>query len=564
MVYEAKKIKAPVLRGGALKAYASAVRTPLLGDILGSQMLGLAGVPELGNFVADDHLCSLRPRFFRSNQWQPYQKDVRASLETWPQPTENTAGEFKYWSVRDYAQAFESGRKTPLDVAQTFLAAVKESETHQPPMRFFIAQQEDDLLRQAQEATERWQAGTPKTLLDGVPVAVKDEVDMIPYPTSVGTSFMAQAQATKDAVTVARLRQTGAMLLGKANMHELGMGVTGINPHHGSARNPYDPRRVTGGSSSGSAACVGAGISPMALGADGGGSIRLPAAFCGVVGIKPTFGRVPEGGAAPLCWTVAHLGPIAATALDAWAGYVAMTGPIEGDEVTLMQPPEQLNWPKTNGLEGKKIGIFRPWTSDTDEDVQKIFVESLKQFEDCGAQLVDIEIEHLSLARVAHLTSIISEMGASQMKHVKEHLHQYGVDIQLNLKLIEGISASDYVQAQRVRDAMTTQMESIFDQVDFIVTPATGCLPPMIHKNAESAGESDLGTLDRVMRFAPLSNLTGHPAITFPVGYAEGNVPVAAQLIGPAWSEMGLLSAAHAFEQKLVRRAPHVYWDLLT
>lgn len=562
MDYEPKTIKAPILRGGALKAYASAVRTPLLGSLLGNQMLGLAGVPELREFVADDGLCSLRPRFFRPELWGPYERNVSESLKSWPEQS-NTAGDFRFWTVKDYADAYASGEKSPVDVANAFLTAVADSESCQPPMRFFVAQSKDDLMRQAEASAARWKAGTPLSLLDGVPVAIKDEVDMTPYPTTVGTSFMGKTPATQDAVTVARLRETGAMLLGKANMHELGMGVTGVNPHHGAARNPYDSRRVTGGSSSGPAACVGAGLCPVALGADGGGSIRLPAAFCGVVGLKPTFGRVPEGGAAPLCWTVAHIGPIAATALDAWAGYVAMAGPVNSEESTLLQTPENTQWPTADGLAGKKIGIFRQWTSDTDADVQAIFTQALAQLEKSGAELVDITIPNLSLSRVAHLTSIISEMGASQLKHIDAHLKEYGVDIQLNLRLIEGLTASDYVQAQRVRDQTITSLEGLFDEVDFIVTPATGCLPPIIHPNAESVGESDLGTLDRIMRFAPLSNLTGHPAITFPAGYAEGNVPVAIQLIGKAWSEMDLLSAAHAFEANVTRQKPQKFWDLL-
>lgn len=562
MVYESKTIKAPILRGGALKAYASAVRTPVLGGLLGSQMLGLAGVPQLREFVADDKLCSLRKRFFRPNQWGPYERTVSESLKSWPDQSPTT-DDFQFWTVKDYADAYASGKKSPVDVANAFLAAVDDSESCQPPMRFFVAQDKADLMKQAEASAERWKAGKPLSLLDGVPVAVKDEVDMVPYPTTVGTAFMGKSPATEDAVTVARLRETGALLLGKSNMHELGMGVTGVNPHHGAARNPYDSRRVTGGSSSGPAACVGAGLCPVALGADGGGSIRLPAAFCGVVGIKPTFGRVPEGGAAPLCWTVAHIGPIAATALDCWAGYVAMAGPDVGEESTLLQPPENTQWPTADGLAGKKIGIFRQWTSDTDADVQAIFQKALAQLAQSGAELVDVTIPNLHLSRVAHLTSIISEMGASQLKHVAEHLKEYGVDIQLNLKLIEGLTASDYVQAQRVRDQTIAQMESLFEAVDFIVTPATGCLPPIIHPNAESAGESDLGTLDRIMRFAPLANLTGHPAITFPAGYAEGNVPVAIQLIGKAWSEMELLSAAHTFENHVQRAKPQKHWDLL-
>ena len=169
-----------------------------------------------------------------------------------------------------------------------------------------IAVNRDDVMKQAREATQRIKAGKPLSIFDGVPVAVKDELDMVPYPTTVGTSFLGKSPAKEDATVVARMRAAGALLVGKTNMHEIGINVTGLNPHHGTTRNPYNTDHFTGGSSSGSATAVAAGLVPVAIGADGGGSIRIPASFCGVFGLKPTFGRVSEHGAAPLCWSVAH------------------------------------------------------------------------------------------------------------------------------------------------------------------------------------------------------------------------------------------------------------------
>jgi Asp-tRNA(Asn)/Glu-tRNA(Gln) amidotransferase A subunit family amidase len=152
--------------------------------------------------------------------------------------------------------------------------------------------------------------------LDGVPIAVKDELDQVPYATTAGTRFLGREPASSDATVVARLRSAGALLVGKTNMHEVGLGITGVNPHHGTSRNPYDPARITGGSSSGSAAAVAAGLCPIAVSADAGGSIRIPAALCGVVGLKPTFGRMSERGAAALCWSLAHIGVIGASSAD--------------------------------------------------------------------------------------------------------------------------------------------------------------------------------------------------------------------------------------------------------
>ena len=153
------------------------------------------------------------------------------------------------------------------------LDAIEASDAAEPPLRAFVAVNRDDVLRQAREATRRIANGQALSMLDGVPVAVKDEFDMVPYPTTVGTAFLGKTPCTKDATAVARMRTAGALLIGKANMHEIGIGVTGLNPIHGTPRNPYDPRCYTGGSSSGPAAAVAAGLCPVAIGADGGGSI---------------------------------------------------------------------------------------------------------------------------------------------------------------------------------------------------------------------------------------------------------------------------------------------------
>jgi Asp-tRNA(Asn)/Glu-tRNA(Gln) amidotransferase A subunit family amidase len=230
-------------------------------------------------------------------------------------------------------------------VAERALAAIADSQ--QNGLSIFVAWEQADLLAQATASAQRLREGRPLSPLDGVPVAVKDELDLRGFGTSVGTRFLGKQPAAEDSTAVARLRAAGALLLGKVNMHEIGIGVTGQNPHHGTVRNPYDPQRHTGGSSSGSAAAVAAGFCPIAIGADGGGSIRIPASLCGVVGLKPTYGRVSETGAAPLDWSVAHIGPLGATARDVALGYAAIAG-LTGDPNTLHQPALTLEALKTS------------------------------------------------------------------------------------------------------------------------------------------------------------------------------------------------------------------------
>ncbi|KAJ6827052.1 fatty acid amide hydrolase-like [Iris pallida] len=256
-------------------------------------------------------------------------RDVMDSLPT--NLDTNEGGQFpnfRRWTIRDYSRAYTYGEITPLMVAKQFLAAVADSVGSDPRMSFFINYDAGDILRQATDSTLRYQKGTPISVLDGVLVAVKDEIDCMPYPTTGGTKWLHKVRnPTGDANCVAQLRSCGATLVGKTNMHELGAGTSGINPNYGAVRNPYDVNKVSGGSSSGSAAAVCAGLCPVALGVDGGGNVRMPAALCGVVGFKPTSGRVSNSGVLPLNWTVGIPGILAATVEDALITYAAICNP---------------------------------------------------------------------------------------------------------------------------------------------------------------------------------------------------------------------------------------------
>ena len=288
-MYDLESVKMPYLAGRPLKLFASFLAGSA-GGAATKSLLDSAGITWLRRQRFDEP-PTFTPLVGRNGQ-PPATAGI--PLAELPPSDPPAAPGFHFPTVIDYAAAYRAGRTTPSEVAERFLAAIESADAANPPLRAFIAVQAADVRRQAAEATERIRTQRPLSLWDGVPVAVKDELDMLPYPTTVGTRFLGHTPAAADATVVAKLRGAGALLLGKTNMHEIGLGVTGQNPHHGTPRNPYHPDHYTGGSSSGSAAAVAAGLCPVAIGADGGGSIRIPAAFCGVVGLKPTFGRVSE------------------------------------------------------------------------------------------------------------------------------------------------------------------------------------------------------------------------------------------------------------------------------
>lgn len=567
MAYDLQPLSAPRATGALLRTFVTLVESGATSALLSGKLFRDAGFEALRNLPADEPLDPRHPVFhcFPRHEGDPQadaqRRDAAALAARLPAaPTEG----FAFETVADFVAAYRSKHTDPLAVAERALAMVAETEQQEPAMRIFIAQHRDEVLGQAEASAARWQAGAPMGPLDGVPVAIKDEVDMAGYPTTVGTRFLGVEPASADAETVARLRAAGALLLGKANMHEIGLGVTGLNPHHGAARNPYDPARATGGSSSGPAAAVASGLCPLALGADGGGSIRIPASLCGLVGLKPTYGRVSEHGAAPLCWSVAHLGPIGATVRDVALGYAVLAGPDPKDATSLLQPAADFSGLERRDLGGLRLGFYPAWLESAEPVVVERTRTLLRALEHAGAELREVEIPELGVLRTVHFVTIISEMATAHAQHYREHRRDYGLDTRLNLALARKLAAFDYLHAQRHRARLCRHFARVLAEVDAIVTPTTGRTAPELPVDALQTGESNLALTEQIMRFAPAANLTGLPAITVPSGYDEQGLPIGLHVIGRAWQENVLLRIAAAAEQQLVRQAPRVHLRYLS
>ena len=556
MAYDLTQLKAPRSAGGLLR-FLVWLAEGRLGGLLAKKFFADIGIDDMRAAEATEAL-PLEHRLLRAARRETFEGGEPA------QPPEAVVADRPYETAADFVAAYRDGDLTPEDVAERLIAWSSDSNASNPPLRAVIAQNADEVMLLARQSAERYREGKPLGPLDGVPVGVKDELDVAGYPTKVGTRFLGKRPATEDAWVVSKLRDAGAMLVGKLNMHEIGMGVTGLNPHFGAARNPYDPAHATGGSSSGSAAAVGAGLCPLAVGADGGGSIRIPASLCGQVGLKATFGRISEHGAAPLCWSVAHVGPIGADARDTALGYLAMAGPDRRDPNSTAQPPVDLARFGDANLEGMRLGVFRPWFEHADRDVVAACDRVLTEMASRGATVVDINIPDLALLRTAHLVTIVSEMRASHRLYIERNRKAYGLDTRLNLALAGRMLATDYVHAQRLRARFDMHFEKALRTVDVIVTPTTACTAPLLPADALASGESNLEVTDRIMRFAPAGNLTGLPALSCPAGYDRDGLPVGIQFMGRAWSEGLLLRLASVVETFVERRPAKVHRRLLS
>jgi Asp-tRNA(Asn)/Glu-tRNA(Gln) amidotransferase A subunit family amidase len=556
--YDLESAEMPYLSGASLKLFVSLLEGPLRGLLI-SNLFDSAGISQLREMDFDE-APTMYPYAYEG---QLASEDGHVPVSELPESDANAGPGFRFATTYDYAQAYREGSTDPEQVAEKALAAIKDSNQAEPPMRAMIAVDEGDVLAQARAAKERIQKGEALSVFDGVPVAIKDEVDMVPYPTTVGTAFLGSEPAVEDSTVAARMRAAGALLIGKANMHEIGIGVTGFNRHHGTARNPYNPDHYTGGSSSGPAGAVAGGLCPAAIGADGGGSIRIPSSFCGLVGLKATFGRVSEYGAADLAWSVAHLGPIAATATDAALMYGVIAGPDLKDEHSLHQPAPTLSGWDQADLTGLRLGVYESWFNHANQETVSACQEMVRALEQRGAQVSQVTIPDLEACRVAHLITIAGEMTQALDHYDKQHRKDYSLEVRTNLALAREFTGRDYIKAQRVRSRMIANFRQVMKEVDVILTPATGIPAPEIKATALPDGDSDLTTLAEIMRFTPIANMTGLPAIAFPVGYTANGLPLGMQAIGRAWEEPTLLRLALAAEQVVERQKPQVWYQIL-
>ena len=470
--------------------------------------------------------------------------------------------EFRFPSVRDYYTAYKDKLCTPLDVANVILEAIKETNSMVPPLRAIVDHSKDEVLKMAQASTDRWKDGKPLSVLDGVPVSIKAGFCTKPFGQRCGALFQPIfADVNSEAVLVRNLREVGATIIGVTNMQEFGTGAIGSNPNrrNRTARNPYNTGCYAGGSSSGSAVSVAAGLCPISLAADAGGSIRIPSSLCGLVGVKPTHGSLETGGEMPTDATIVSPGPISGSVLDAIITLDVFSKNSTGMKVLSLRGVGE------KSLDGLRVGIYREFFDHCDESVHNVCRPSLKVLEDLGAKIVDIKIPELEESRIAHYITILSEFANGLMCDVDSHFSLLNTETCLLLSPGLNIQSVDFINAQKQRNRAITFLKHIFKEVDVIVTPTTACVAPKIDKDAVSHGKVMSVITGRLTRYLGLANLTGNPAITFPLGLSREGLPVGLQLMGKWYDDSTLLNIAWALERsnRFPTAKPKVFCDIL-
>ncbi|MFK7911089.1 MAG: amidase [Akkermansiaceae bacterium] len=563
MAYDLKPVKAPKLKGLILRLVTVLMESPLTRPLLMPSVLKSVGVNRFRKRQTQaepTHFPVIKSQDVQVSKTSPQEIAEQVAAEK----NEIDSTQFRFSSITDYARAYHEKSISPEEVGERIILAIEESNKIEPPLRAVIKSEAKDIRRQASESAKFLEEGRPRSILEGVPVSIKDDLDMTPYTTHVGTKFLGKEPASEDATLVARLRAAGAILIGKTNMFEIGISPTGNNPIHGFARNPYNLDHDAGGSSGGSAASVSSGMVPLAIGADGGGSIRVPAAHCGVVGLKPTFGRVSTFGEAPLCVSVGHIGPIGATALDTAIGYALTSGQDSKDPMSLEQSPIHLRDFHNLDLSGVTLGIYRQWFEDADPEIVQRCRETLKILQNAGAVIKEVSIACLEETRVAHAVTILTEMAATMEPHYEEHRTDFAHATRINLAMGRAFSSQDYEHAQRIRTEAMSEWNRVLSEVDAVITPTTACAPPYLDPSTKSYGESDLCLLTKIMRFVVCGNLCGLPAISFPAGYTETGLPIGIQAITRHWDEHLLLRLANVAEQHVERQKPTTFYEVIS
>lgn len=380
--------------------------------------------------------------------------------------------------------------------------------------------------------------------LYGIPVAIKDLYETAGTLTTCGTPFFKDHVPEKDALTVETLKKAGATIVGKTNTHEIALGVTGVNPHYGTVRNPWDTTRITGGSSSGSAAAVASGMCLAALGTDTGGSIRIPASLCGVVGLKPTFGRISLRGIFPLSWNLDHAGPLTRSVRDAALLLQLLAGYDPLDPISADVPVDDFSAALQGGVKGWKVALADgAYVAETDAEVLAAFQAAAKVFETLGARVEQVDMEFMRQVAPANTLMTQADGAAIHRERISQHPELFGEDVRQRLQTGAAFSSTEYILARRTQAEARRRFEQLFADYDILLTPSTPIAAPLIE------GNDAIEQSRRLTRFTSTFNLTGLPVISLPCGFTQSGLPIGLQVVSKAWAEAAVLRAAYAFEQ---------------
>lgn len=440
-------------------------------------------------------------------------------------------------TIGELAEALRTGQLTAEAVTERCLTIIS---TRNPALNAFIEVFADGARAQARDADAEIAAGRSRGPLHGVPVSLKDLIDVAGTRTTAGSRVRRDHVASKDAPLVRRLRNAGAVVIGKNNLHEFALGTTNEDSAFGPARHPLDPTRSPGGSSGGSAAAVAAGMAYASIGTDTGGSVRIPAAVCGLVGLKPSFGDIPADGVVPLSTTLDSVGPLCRSVEDAQILYDLLCG-----DGPAARPP-------TRSPRDLRLRLLTGYlTERLDPEVEAVFEAACGRLRDAGVALESTAIGHARHIAAIYLHIVLAEAAAYHGVTLDRCPDDYTASVRRRLEAGRYILAEDYVRALRGRDVLRAEVDAALDGCDGLLLPTLPITAPSIGLEMVRVGGAEEPVRNVMLRLTQLFNITGHPAMTVPCGSTTEELPVGAQLVGRRGSTPELLHLARTLEPYL-------------
>ena len=453
------------------------------------------------------------------------------------------AKDLHFLSIGQAARLLRDRKLSPVELTRAFLDHIERLDGK---LESYVTVLAEEAMAEARRAEAEITRGAYRGPLHGIPIALKDLYDTAGVRTSANSRILADRVPTEDATATSRLKAAGVVLLGKLAMHEFASG--GPEPTCGFpvARNPWNVEHIPGGSSSGSAAAVAAGLCMGSLGSCTTGSIRVPASYCGIVGLKPTYGRVSRYGVVPLSWSLDHCGPITWTVEDAAIMLQAIAGYDPRDPTSSRAPAPDYRAHIQEGVKGLKIGVPRHFFFSDDPTIDRETLSSaetaLKALEDQGANIVDVAVPTLNHVKAAPHVIMLGEAFAYHKHHLRQRPQELGETVRARFRVGGLFTAADYVQAQRIRGVLKRDFAKALQGVDVIASPTVSSPAPRFD-------ESDAMTTYRSPNFTAPYNLTGMPAVSVPCGFTSAGLPIGLQIAGRPFDEATVLRTAYAYEQ---------------
>lgn len=438
------------------------------------------------------------------------------------------------FTITELITGYKNKEFSPVDITKNYLKRIQATNDI---YHSFITVTEEAALNQAKILEDKLMSGMDLGNLFGIPISFKDNIETKNIRTTNGAAIDRNYYPKANAKVVQQLTAEDAIMVGKTNLHEYAFGITSTNPHYGAVKNPWNPEYIPGGSSGGSAVAVAANQSVASIGTDTGGSVRIPAAACGITGLKPTNGKISLKGVTGISWTQDVVGPLAANMSDLALMMKALTGRTYTESCTI-------------DIRGMRIGVPNTFFNENmEEEIYEFYLDALKNLEKQGAILIHVDLPDIQDYHEFGVTISISEAGYLHRNRIKNHINEYGDDVKDVMKSTKAFTALDYITALKNREEYELGFKALFEEIDVLATPTLPIPPQKIGVNNVKIGSFTEDIFSCLTRYNSIFNITGFPALSLPCGVTKNGLPIGFQLVGNKNNENTLIKTGYSYEQ---------------